>query len=510
MLRHLFKLFGPLLILAVLFSLVFHYVFIHYFPDEWLSKLFTIEQNQQQYFRVTSNINITLEGEAVEGEQTGTGEGVGGDTLDGLDKEKWGDLIDRLENNTGFKDVFNQDNDVINQDSQVSKSYIHRERHHEDIVVKEVFPTIYTIDSPFEKILKTAPETFTEYEERNEIIERYRHQESQEKIQLNLEAHVNQQGKNPEPLYFPEAERRAYFDRTLKGDKTDQLADFIRQYFHHDPNEGDLAIATRELYFENLERLLYTFSSDPTYLYLDFYLENLNKEDFLNNALNQAAQLHGSKTATELLFAVERIYEIQQRAWKAYFDFDSLFAGLSAQKKTYLRVETLRRVNERYKSVLREKNIKDYNDIETLYRERRYQILDYIVQQTPDAYRKQDAVFERAVVLWEMGLQQQKPELQQRAVEDWQGLILEAKQHDFYGQGFNSSNATHEISKDFYNLQHLRMLDALLMAYESESQLVRKKSRENQISTFLQQRQHQRLSDKYEREARLLWPLDGE
>src|SRR5690606_11159255 len=116
-------------------------------------------------------------------------------------------------------------------------------------------------------------------------------------------------------------------------DKTQQLSNFINRYFQYDPNEGDLPIATRELYFKNLERLLYSFSSDQTYLYLDFYLENLNKADFLYQALNQAARLDGTKTATELLFTIERIYEIQQRAWKAYFEFDGLYADIPVEKR---------------------------------------------------------------------------------------------------------------------------------------------------------------------------------
>jgi len=480
-----------------------------FFPLEWLDRLsFFSEEPSKQNFSIQRNIDAFLVNESNssfeigelepqnKNDQQNAEEGdSSGDGLNNLNQEKWGDLLERLEKNTGFKENYPQTYDDLLESRGVSGSYIHRDRLHEDIVVKDVFPTIHNIDQPFEEILKAAPEKLNEFEDRNEIIELYRSQNSDEDIQLveiKAEHKVNSFG----PLVFPPAERKEYFDKTLPLDKTKQLSDFIEKYFNYDPNEGDLPIATRELYSQNLERLLYTFSSDPTYFFLDFYLENLNKEDFLHNALDQAAKLDGSKTATKLLMAIERIYEIQQRAWRTYYDFESIYKELPQQKKDRLRIETLRRANARYKEVLEKKGIKDLQELENKYLKRRYEIIDHIIKNTPKAYRLHDALFEQGFITWQMGLQNNDEKLKQEAIVQWQSLIDEVL----------PSNFSEKAYPDFINISHLRLLNALIKAYHREPETM-KAVREQQISDiFMVQRHIKRLTKKRERESRLLWP----
>ena len=64
-------------------------------------------------------------------------------------------------------------------------------------------------------------------------------------------------------------------------------------------------MAIRELYYQNLQRLAYVFSPDPTYFMLDYFQENLNKEDFLKNSLYLVSKNLGSKAATEMLLLLK-------------------------------------------------------------------------------------------------------------------------------------------------------------------------------------------------------------
>ena len=500
----------PRIIKTALISLLLHYLFVMYFPLEWFEKIAIFNNSvAANNYAKSSSFEFTLLGDFSDEkpvdedmifdgtEKQGNGDQSEDSVLEGIDTEKWGDLIDRLEKNTGFTQGFdNTDEDLI-KNSRVSSKYIHRERNHEDIVIKEVFPTIHNINDSFEDILKAAPQQLSEFESRNEIIERFRHPNAREERAFTVELpyQQDQNNENLGALDFPPEQRQKFFDETITHDKSKQLSEFIAKYFRYDPNEGDLPAATRELYSQNLERLLYTFSSDPTYFYVDFYLENLNKEDFLQRALFQAARLNGSKTGTELLFSIESIYEIQQRAWRSYFDFEALYQALPEERKNRLRVETIRRVNERYREVLQEKEIKDLNDLENKYRQRRLEIINHIIKHTPEGYRLADAQFNRGVVLWEMALQNNDADLKQQAVTQWQALIAEVKANDY----------SESIYKDFNNLEHIKLLDALLTAYQNDPDAT-KVLREKHISNLLSNRQQKRLDLKYQREEKLLWP----
>jgi hypothetical protein len=495
--------YSPLILKTLLASLLLHYLFIHYFPVEWFNRLnlfndqYIYQQDSPRTLEAflvgdsASPVTFDSNEQGAEGNQGKLSEGG----MEGIDEEKWKDLISRLDENNGFAQNYVQSYDNLLEKRRVSDSYIYRERKHEDIVVKDVFPTIHNIDQPFETTLTAAKDQLEEYENRNEIIEQYRSPSSPDESDL-IVGIIKQNGEHKlGPLKFPEAERQKFFDKTLTQDKTSQLSNFIDKYFQYDPNEGDLPIATRELYAKNLERLLYTFSSDPSYLFLDFYLENLNKEDFLHKALYQASRLDGSKTSTELLFSIERIYEIQQRAWRSYFEFERLYEKITEEKRSRLRIETLHRVDKRYKSVLQQKEIKEYDELEKKYLQRRYEIMEHIIINTPEKYRLHDAYFEQAAILWDTALKTENDQLTRQAISQWQSLIDQARQHDFSENAFN----------DFTNLKHLKHLEALIKAYQREPQS-KKAARARQISSLLLQRHNERLATKREREGRLLWP----
>jgi len=256
-----------------------------------------------------------------------------------------------------------------------------------------------------------------------------------------------------------------------------------------------LPIATRELYYQNLERLLYSFSNDPTYFYLDYYYENLNKEDFLFNALNKASKLDGTKTATELLFIIEEIYHIQQRAWRSYFDFEAIYPRIVGQKSDRLRVETLRRVGERYKAILEKKEIKNFQEIERKYLQRRLEIIEHIINHTPQAYRLEDALFERAAILWQIGMRSNDKKLKNNAISQWQLLIQQSK----------NPVAAQTNKEMFVNFPHINSIAQLLTKYQAASG-IKEIAVEKEIYNFLVKRNSKRIAAKREREERLLWP----
>ncbi len=410
-----------------------------------------------------------------------------------VDQEKWGDLLERLENNANLTSAFKQVYEDFRPENKTSRSYIYRDRRQEDIVVKEVFPTIYTIDKDFSEILNAAPKDLSDHNKRNEIIQEFRKLKKGKRPTNALKIHLSDEDDKVQktPLNFPKEQRKEYFDETLVLAKEVQLNNFIRHYFSYDPNDGDLPIATRELYYDNLQRIAYIFSNDPTYFYLDYFLENLNKEDFLKNSLYQAATLDKTKTQTELLFAIEDIYHIQQRAWNYYFRFEDMDSKLPEERKNRLRNETLRRVHERYKGVLKDKGISNDDDILALYSRKRMEIMDYVINNSPEGYRKNDALFEQAFITWQEGIIANLDEKKISAIAQWLSISIE---------GYSA-----EAHADFLSYDALNMLVPLLKEYLGADQATQRIV-QAKIQFTLTQRNQSKLVAKQVREERLLWP----
>ncbi len=329
--------------------------------------------------------------------------------------KEFSDVIERLETTSDWRKKYSETFSNVFENSEVPQKYIQRYRDYEDIVVKDIFPTIENIDQKFSQQLDNASETLQKYEKRNRIIRQYREGDF---VSITLEKSGDENLKASPALEFPEPERNAYFDKTLPLRKEDQFKSFIGDYFSYHKDKGDLPVGVRELYYKNLQRIAFVFSDDPTYFMVDYFQENLNKEDFLIRAMELVSRHRNTKTSAEMLFALEDIYEIQMRAWKQFFKFSEEEESLAAGREQEIRIATLRAVKERYQKVLENKDIKDYNQLSKIYFKRREEIINEILN-TPEQYRAQDALFELGTIYWQKGEEYQNPEDFEKAKEIW-------------------------------------------------------------------------------------------
>ncbi len=364
--------------------------------------------------------SFSKDGEGEEGQREADGEKgkTGGFTKGKYEGGAWEKLVQDLESTSELRKNFKNDFDNVFPNAGVADSYIKRNREYEDIIVKEVFPTLYSIRDPFKVDLEEAEDNLAVHKERNRIIEEFRKGEEKSPpitMKLSLE------GEKPprEPLQMAKPSRSDYLDQTIKYKKEKQLDDFITRYMGYDPNKGDLSSFVRDLYYENLQRLAYSFSGDPSYFVIDYFQENLNKEDFLKQMMSLLSQNLGSKVGTEILFTLENIYDIQARALNEYFKSLALLNAATDEQKKTLRFETILRVVEKYKPILREKKIKNARDVELAYTTKRLQMMDVLIANTPSGYRLNDAYFEKGRILWEAGMLRGEEALLNEAIENW-------------------------------------------------------------------------------------------
>ncbi|HRP68388.1 MAG TPA: hypothetical protein PLY93_02535, partial [Turneriella sp.] len=351
----------------------------------------------------------------------------------------------------------------------------------------DIFPTLHTIDKPFREEIKEAPQELEKMEERNEIIENYRLWREGKRIadKNRTKVQVNRQAKGSAgKLNFNAAERRKYFDETLSDPKEKQLDSFLRDYGNYDPNEGDLPQAIRDLYYENLQRVASSFNSDMTYLAIDYFHEALNKEEFLRKALDVVSKKKGTKYATEILFAIENIYEIQGRALKLLFDVKKHIDRLSPKERDNIRIKTLEKVVKRYLPLAEKKGIRNEDAALQHYYLKRLEILDYLVETSPGGYRSKDATLAKGRIFWE-SIDPANPNSWQngnRAVDIWRTIDNLADDGDFIGEDLYKSMKEH--------LKRYRSLNSI------ESQRIQQALRQNDTKL---------LQKKIERENRILW-----
>lgn len=404
--------------------------------------------------------------------------------IDTLEKNGWKDLIQRLKDTKGLRSKYKEDFDNIIKDGTVADSYIHRDRYYEDIIVKEVFPTIHSIEKPFQEEVKNSPQELAKHEERNEIIEKFRNEIEDEPDSISAKIQKDDRFKKTKPpLKISENEKKKYFDDTLSLPKEEQLSDFIQKFLDHDPDNGDLPLMFRDLYYKNLQRLAYTFSPDSTYFSIDYLQENLNKEDYLRNSMNLLSELKGTKTATEILFTLENIYEIQSNAIAQYFINEENYKNLSPEQKKQIRVETLRQTVNRYAPILKEKKIKTHEDALKLYHKKKLEIMDYLLSTTPNNYRRSDALFEKGRILWDRGLKTGSIKEKKEAVQIWSQI------------GSNPNTG------DFLNNEIFQQMLPSIRDWKNTTSA----QAEMQINTFLSVRLSPSLNEKKLREDKLLW-----
>ncbi len=289
------------------------------------------------------------------------------------------------------------------RNAKAPQKYIYRDRAYDELIAKDVFPTLQNIKRHFSYSLRRAPKDLRKHKTRNRVINdfklftRGRSLRHTRYVELNL----NHKGEKKGPLVMNRQQRLRYLNNTYLLPKESQLSKFVKEFMIYDPNMGDLPALARELFFENLLRVVYAFSADKSYFFIDYSLENLNKEDYLKEILDQVAKVKGTKTATELLFTVENIYETQQKAWGEYYKLLENYQFEENSDK--LRLKVLKGLMQKYAEPLKKRKIYSYKDIANLYTARRIEIMEHIVRTTPDNYRKADALFWKARVHWERG-----------------------------------------------------------------------------------------------------------
>ena len=357
----------------------------------------------------------------------------------GIPGGKWKEQLDRTEEGEKLSENFGSKDDGASVNQSVPEEYRKRKRDYRNIIAKDIFPTLNTIEKPFREEIKEAPQQLEQMEERNEVIENYRLWREGKAIPHKRRTKVKldrpQQGSAGR-LAFDDAARRRYFDETLAEPKEKQLDRFLQDYGNYDPNEGDLPRAIRDLYYENLQRVASSFHPDMTYLAIDYFHEALNKEEFLRKALDVASKKKGTKYATEILFAIENIYEIQGRALKLLFEVKRHIAGLSPKERENIRVQTLDKVVKRYIPLAEKKGIRNERAALQHYYLKRSEILDYLMENTPGGYRTKDATFAKGRIFWE-SIDRSDPSSwgqAKRAVDIWRTIDSLSSSGDFVAE----------------------------------------------------------------------------
>ncbi|MCX7632058.1 MAG: hypothetical protein N2Z22_01855 [Turneriella sp.] len=406
----------------------------------------------------------------------------------GIPGDKWREQIERTEEGEKLSEAYGMKDDTLPPfSSLVPEEYRNRKRDYRNIIAKDIFPTLNTIEKPFREEIKEAPQELEKMLERNEIIENYRLWREGKPIPHRKRNKVTLMTPRPGTLGaldFNEAERRRYFDATLPLPKEEQLDRFLRDYGNYDPNEGDLPRAMRDLYYENLQRVASAFSSDITYLAIDYYHEALNKEEFLRKTLDVVARKKGTKYATEILFAIENIYEIQGRALKLLFDVKKHIDGLAAKDRENIRVRTLEKVIQRYLPLAAKKGIRNERDALQHYYLKRVEILDYLLEQTPGGYRSKDATFAKAKVFWESAhsdpTNPAAAQQLQRAVEIWRSVDHLTDNGDFLAEeAYNNMRSALQKYRGPNSAEYAQIRLALERDFQKVMQ--KKTERENRI-----------------------------
>lgn len=405
----------------------------------------------------------------------------------GIPGGKWKEQLERTEEGEQLNENFGSKEDGAQVNQSVPEEYRKRKRDYRNIIAKDIFPTLKTIEKPFRDEIKEAPQELERMEERNEVIENYRlwregkaiPHKRRSKVVINR-PNQGTAGK----LSFDEVARRRYFDETLSDSKEKQLDRFLKDYGSYDPNDGDLPRAIRDLYFENLQRVASSFHPDMTYLAIDYFHEALNKEEFLRKALEAVSRKKGTKYATEILFAIENIYEIQGRALKLLFDVKRHIDGLPATGRDNIRVQTLEKVVKRYLPLAEKKGIKNDRDALQHYFLKRTEILEYLAETTPSGYRIKDATFAKGRIFWESAMSEpgnpMSGRVAKRAVDIWRTIDSLGAEGDFVAEDLHKSMRDPLTKFKVFNSPEGQRIN-MAMAQNMTKLMQKKTERENRL-----------------------------
>lgn len=197
----------------------------------------------------------------------------------------------------------------------------------------------------------------------------------------------------------------------------------------------------------------------------------------------------GTNTGTEILFTIENIYEIQARALEQYFQSKEFLKLATPEQKQTLRYETLRRVDEKYRKLLRDKKIFTLKDVEEAYSKKRIDIIDTLISKTPKGYRIKDGYFDKGRILWEAGMSRKDSKLLTEAISNWNRIPNLQANGDFLNE--KPYEAIQLLLRDLGNISDADRLSS---------------GSKDQIEFILRTRLSETMNKKKEREDKLLWP----
>lgn len=399
-----------------------------------------------------------------------------------LKEKESGELLNLLKQSDQLKEKgFSQLEHLI-PGSGVDEKYIYRKRRYKEIIVKDVFPTINTINKSFESIIKQSEDDLTFFEKRNSIIKDYESWKGGQKFyhqRLKITIKKNHDtSNNIPPLDMNKDHRMHYLDSTLIESKEKQLDKFIQKFLSFHPDKGDLPLFIRELYYENLQRLAYRFSYDPTFFFVDYFQENLNKETFLKNAIYLMSRLKGTQSQIELGFTVENIYEIQSNAWDFFYEFKNIKKNLKEKDFKKTRIHTLNLMEKKYSRILMEENIHNKRQLKNLYFQKRIEIMNFLEKGNEKKYRLGDVYFQRGKIYWQWYAETADPQKRSAALKEWEKAALYMNSSNLFQKELKSVNQIIQTQKNAH-VMNLKL--KMFFIQNLRDQLASKKERESKL-----------------------------
>ena len=174
-------------------------------------------------------------------------------------------------------------------ESGVPESYMAREYHYQRMLSEDVFAGLAYLDTPLPR--KPAEEGL--------------------KIRLYKEGSIEQieQGYAGPNLHMTDKEMQKLLDGMMPRPKEEQFRHVFEYISKYNGNDGDLPKLVRELYSQNMIRVLYTASS-PKINAINSLEEMLNKPQLFKYAYGYLKENPDSKVAVEMLFMLESTYQL--------------------------------------------------------------------------------------------------------------------------------------------------------------------------------------------------------
>ncbi len=174
--------------------------------------------------------------------------------------------------------------------SDVPESYMAREHHYQRMLSEDVFAGLAYLDMPLPR--KPAEE--------GSKIRLYREV---------VEAGQIEKGYAGPNLHMTDEEMQKLLDRIMPRPKEEQFKHVFEYIDKYNGNDGDLPKLVRELYSQNMVRVLYSAAS-PKINAINRLEEMLNKPQLFKYAYGYLEENPDSKVAVEMLFMLESTYHL--------------------------------------------------------------------------------------------------------------------------------------------------------------------------------------------------------